>query len=61
MLGRSRIKVLPSNVEKKASLRKYYKVYGKKGENYPKVKCKGKIKKIVVSNRASFFCNKCQK
>ena len=26
-----------------------------KGENCSKTKCKGKIKKIVIANRASFF------
>ena len=60
-LGGSSIKDFSSSSGKKGSFQQYFNVYGKKGENCPKVKCKGKIKKIVVSNRASFFCNKCQK
>ena len=61
ILGGSSIKDFSSSSGKKGAFQQYFNVYGKKGENCPKVKCKGKIKKIVVSNRASFFCNKCQK
>ena len=61
VLGGSSIKDFSSSSGKKGSFQQYFKVYGKKGENCPKVKCKGKIKKIVISNRASFFCDKCQK
>ena len=61
MLGGSSIKNFSSSSGKKGSFQQHFSVYGKKGENCPKVKCKGKIKKIVISNRASFFCNKCQK
>ena len=61
LLGGSSIKDFSSSSGKKGSFQQYFNVYGKKGENCPKVKCKEKIKKIVVSNRASFFCNKCQK
>ena len=61
MLGGSSIKNFSSSSGKRGSFQQHFSVYGKKGENCPKVKCKGKIKKIVISNRASFFCNKCQK
>ena len=61
VLGGSSIKDFSSSSGKKGSFQQYFNVYGKKGENCPKVKCKGKIKKIVISNRASFFCDKCQK
>ncbi len=60
-LGGSSIKDFSSSSGKKGLFQQYFSVYGKKGENCPKVKCKGKIKKIVIANRASFFCNKCQK
>ena len=40
-------------------------VYGKEGEPCPrrqgKQKCKGEIRKVVIAQRASFFCPKCQK
>ena len=61
MLGGSSIKDFSSSSGKKGSFQQHFSVYGKKGENCPKFKCKGKIKKIVIANRASFFCNKCQK
>ena len=61
ILGGSSIKDFSSSSGKKGSFQQYFNVYGKKGENCSKAKCKGKIKKIVIANRASFFCNKCQK
>ena len=61
VLGGSSIKDFSSGSGKKGSFQQHFSVYGKKGENCSKVKCVGKIKKIVISNRASFFCNKCQK
>ena len=59
--GGSSIKDFSSSSGKKGSFQQHFSVYGKKGENCTKLKCKGKIKKIVIANRASFFCNKCQK
>ena len=61
LLGGSSIKDFSSSSGKKGSFQQYFNVYGKNGVNCPKVKCKGKIKKIVISSRASFFCDKCQK
>ena len=61
ILGGSSIKDFSSGSGKKGLFQQHFSVYGKKGENCPTVKCDGKIKKIVIANRASFFCNKCQK
>ena len=61
ILGGSSIKDFSSSSGKKGSFQQHFSVYGKKGENCSKVKCMGKIKKIVIANRASFFCKKCQK
>ena len=61
LFGGSSIKDFSSSSGKKGSFQQHFSVYGKKGENCSKVNCKGKIKKIAISNRASFFCNKCQK
>ena len=62
ILGGSSIKNFSSSSGKKGSFQQHLSVYGKEGENCPKFKkCNGKIKKIVIANRASFFCNKCQK
>ena len=61
ILGGSTIKDFSSSSGKKGSFQQHFSVYGKKGENCSKLKCKGMVKKIVIANRASFFCNKCQK
>ena len=61
MLGGSSIKDFSSSSGKKGSFQQHFSVYGKKDENCSNVKCEGKIKKIVIANRSSFFCNKCQK
>ena len=61
ILGGSSIKDFSSSSGKKGSFQQHFSVYGKKGKNCSRVKCKGKIKKIVIANRASFYCGKCQK
>ena len=60
-LGGSSIKDFSSSSGKKGSFQQHFSVYGKKGENCSKVRCVGIIKKIVIANRASFFCKYCQK
>jgi len=40
---------------------KDFKVYQRENLNCLKPKCKGIIKKKIISNRSSFFCNYCQK
>ena len=61
ILGGSSIKDFSSSSGKKGSFQQHFSVYGKKGENCSKVRCTGRIKKIIIANRASFFCKKCQK
>ena len=60
-LGGSSIKDFSSSSGKDGSFQQYFNVYGKKGKNCSNSDCKKKIKKIVISNRATFFCPKCQK
>ena len=38
-----------------------FKVYQREGLSCKKIKCKGIIKKKIISNRSAFFCNICQK
>jgi len=59
--GGSTIKDFSSNNGKKGSFQEHFKVYGKKGNNCSSTGCKSKIIKILISNRATFFCSKCQK
>ena len=60
-LGGSSIKNFSSNNGKKGLFQQYFCVYGKKGEKCSKKSCSSKIIKIVISNRATFYCDKCQK
>ena len=46
---------------KMGSFQKDFKVYQRENLNCLKPKCKGIIKKKIISNRSSFFCNYCQK
>ena len=40
---------------------KYFKVYEREGKKCVQFNCEGKIKRIVISNRSTFYCNICQK
>ena len=61
ILGGSSIKDFSSGSGKKGSFQQYFSVYGKKGEKCSNKNCSKIIDKIVISNRASFYCSKCQK
>ena len=43
------------------SFQKEFKVYQRENLHCLKSNCRGKIKKIFISNRSTFFCNACQK
>ena len=60
LLGGSSIKNYKNISGKKGLFQEEFKVYGR--DNYPckRQKCDGIIKKIIISNRSSFYCNKCQ-
>ena len=60
-LGGSSIKDFSSSNGKKGSFQQQFKVYGKKGEKCSKKNCHNNITKIVIANRASFYCSNCQK
>ena len=60
-LGGSSIKDFSSSSGKKGSYQQYFSVYGKKGEKCSNKNCRNNIIKIVLANRASFYCAKCQK
>ncbi len=59
--GGSSIKDFKNVSGKKGNFQEFFYVYGKEGENCSRIWCKGKIKKINLSNRSSFYCNTCQK
>ena len=43
------------------NFQKVFKVYQRESLNCLRNKCSGKIKKIFISSRSTFFCNTCQK
>ena len=59
--GGSSIKDFSNIGGKAGSFQQYFGVYGKTGNNCSNLDCNGIIKKITLSNRASFFCQNCQK
>ena len=61
LFGGSSIKNFSSSYGKKGNFQQHFAVYGKKGSKCSNNDCKEIIKKIMISNRASFFCSKCQK
>ena len=61
ILGGSSIRNFSSSSGKKGSFQQHFGVYGKTGKKCMKRNCTGNIIKIVISNRSSFYCGKCQK
>ena len=60
-LGGSSIKDFSSDNGKKGLFQQHFSVYGRKGEKCFNKTCNSNIIKIVIANRASFYCPKCQK
>lgn len=61
-LGGSSIKDFKHIDETDGSAHKRLLVYGKQNSACPKFNlCKGEIKKIILAQRSSFFCNSCQR
>ena len=61
IFGGSSIKDFSNSGGKKGSFQQHFKVYGKEGLRCSNSGCPEIIKKIVISNRSSLFCSKCQK
>ena len=58
--GGSSIKDYRNVLGKSGSFQQFFHVYGQENKNCSRISCKGKIKKIQISDRSSFYCNKCQ-
>ena len=58
--GGSSIKDFHNATGKSGSFQQFFRVYGRENKNCSRISCKGKIKKIIISNRSSFYCGKCQ-
>ena len=61
ILGGSSIRDFSSSSGKRGSFQQQFNVYGKKGKKCIKRNCRGIIIKIIISNRSTFYCDKCQK
>jgi len=58
--GGSSIKNFKNSYGKSGNFQHFFNVYGRENKNCSRISCKGKIKKISISNRSSFYCNSCQ-
>ena len=59
--GGSSIRDFKNISGKKGNFQKDFKVYQRENESCKRFNCKGIIRKKNISNRSSFFCNRCQK
>jgi formamidopyrimidine-DNA glycosylase len=59
--GGSSIRDFKNTSGESGSFQKEFKVYQRENLNCLRKKCTGKINKIFISNRSTFFCNTCQK
>ena len=59
--GGSSIRDFKNTEGKNGSFQKEFKVYQRENQGCSRKNCHGKIKKIFISNRSTFFCNTCQK
>ena len=58
--GGSSIRDFKNTLGKSGTFQQFFYVYGQENKNCSRISCKGKIKKIQISNRSSFYCNMCQ-
>ena len=58
--GGSSIRDFKNVYGKSGNFQQFFNVYGQENKNCSRISCKGKIKKISISNRPSFYCNSCQ-
>ena len=61
IVGGSSIKDFSSDEGKKGMFQQSFGVYGRKGEKCSNIDCNSYIKRSVISNRATFYCERCQK
>ncbi len=59
--GGSSIRDFKNTSGKIGNFQRFFKVYGRENKNCSRISCKGKIKRISISSRSSFYCNICQK
>ena len=58
--GGSSIRDFKNTSGKSGNFQQFFHVYGKESKKCSRISCNGRIEKIQISNRSSFYCNKCQ-
>ena len=58
--GGSSVRNFKDTLGKSGTFQQFFYVYGKNNKKCSRISCTGKIKKITIANRSSFYCNKCQ-
>jgi formamidopyrimidine-DNA glycosylase len=58
--GGSSIRDFKNISGKTGSFQQFFRVYGKENNKCSRISCTGRIIKIFISNRSSFYCKKCQ-
>ena len=58
--GGSSIKNFKNTLGKSGNFQQFFNIYGRDNKSCSRISCNGKIKKIQISNRSSYYCNKCQ-
>ena len=59
--GGSSIRNFKNSIGKTGNYQKEFRVYDQETKKCTSMNCKGKIRKISISNRSSYFCKICQK
>jgi len=59
--GGSSIRDFKNTSGKSGQFQQFFHVYEKENTNCSRISCTGKIKKISISNRSTFYCTKCQR
>ena len=58
--GGSSIRDFNNTDGQEGNFQQFFYVYNRYGLNCKASKCKGTIKRVRISNRSTFYCNKCQ-
>ena len=58
--GGSSIKDFQNTIGESGTFQQFFHVYNKNNKKCSRISCKGQIRKITISNRSSFYCNRCQ-
>ena len=59
--GGASIKDFKDTSGKTGNFQQYFHVYDQNNKKCSRISCNGKIKKVLLGQRSTFYCNKCQK